>query len=303
MEIKPALLVMAAGMGTRYGGLKQIDPVGPNDEILIDYTVYDAIRGGFSKLVFVIRHSFEDEFRRKISGKFDDEVETLYAYQELDWCVEGFRPPAKREKPWGTGHAVLVAKDLIDEPFAVVNADDYYGRNSLITMADFLSSKRVLREAEYAMVGYVLRNTLSEFGGVARGVCDCDQNMLVRNVEEYTGIEESGRGARAVGQRGDGVSFTGAEIVSMNLWGFRPSIFDWLDRYFLEFLEEKADDSNAEFYLSSVVGRLIRSQGVRVKVLPTYDEWFGITYRGDKEIASAGIRKLIREGVYPEKLW
>jgi UTP-glucose-1-phosphate uridylyltransferase len=303
VEIKPALLVMAAGMGARYGGLKQIDPVGPNDEILIDYTVYDAIRAGFSKLVLVIRHSFEDEFRRKISGKFDTEVETLYAYQELDCRIGKFRPPAKREKPWGTGHAVLVAKDLIDEPFAVVNADDYYGRNSLVTMAEFLSSRRASRDADHAMVGYVLRNTLSEFGSVARGVCDCDEKMLLRNVEEHTGIEKSGRGARALGRHGDEVSFTGDEIVSMNLWGFRPSIFDWLERYFLEFLEEKADDLNAELYLPSVVGRLIRSRGIRVKVLPTHDEWFGITYRGDREIASASIRKLIVEGVYPEKLW
>lgn len=300
--MKPTLLILAAGMGSRYGGLKQIDPVGPNGEIIIDYSIYDAIRAGFGKLVFVIRHYFEDAFRDKIGSKFDGLVETAYAYQELDSCVEGFTIPAEREKPWGTAHAILVGKEAINEPFAVINADDYYGPNSFKIMSDFLSGPNN-SDGEYSMIGFVLRNTLSEYGTVARGVCECDDNMLLKAVTERTKVRKADDAAEYADVDGTWHRLTGDEIVSMNLWGFQPCFFDYLQEDFREYLREHGDENKAEFFITIPVDRLIHDGKATVKILRTPDRWFGVTYRADKEIAVASINKLIRQGLYPAKLW
>jgi UTP-glucose-1-phosphate uridylyltransferase len=302
--MKPTLLIIAAGLGSRYGGLKQIESVGPNGEILIDYSIYDAIRAGFGKLVFVIRHYFEDAFREKIGNKFDRIAETAYAYQELESCLEGFPLPPNREKPWGTGHAILVARDVINEPFAVINADDYYGPNSFKVMRDYLVQSDRRSESTYSMVGYVLRNTLSEYGYVSRGVCELDGQMFLKKVTERTKVEKQGSGARYFDEAGnEEYHLTGNEIVLMNLWGFQPSIFKHLQSQFNGFLREYGQDLNKEFFIPTVVDSLIESGQAQVKVLLTDDSWFGIAYREDKPKAVASINKLVEKGVYPQRLW
>lgn len=301
--MKPTLLIMAAGIGNRYGGLKQIDPVGPNGEIIIDYAIYDAIRAGFGKLVFVIRRYFEDAFKERIGSKFDSITETAYAYQELDSCLGGFALPPDREKPWGTGHAILLAKDVINESFAAINADDYYGPSSFKMMADYLSADELQNTGDYAMVGYILRKTLSEYGHVSRGVCECDGRMFLKKVVECTRVEKAGQGVRYFDEAGNEQTLSGDEVVSMNFWGFSLSIFDQLESQFTNFLNERGTDGKAEFFIPTVVDELIESGEARVKVLPTADSWFGVTYRQDKAIAAAKISKLIEKGVYPERLW
>jgi UTP-glucose-1-phosphate uridylyltransferase len=298
----PTLLVLAAGLGTRYGGLKQIDSIGPNGETIIDYSIYDGIRAGFGKVVFVIRHYFEDEFREKVSSKFDRRVETAYAYQELDACLGDFKLPRDREKPWGTGHAILVCRDLIHEPFAVVNADDYYGAHSLGIMAGFLATKEVT-STDYGMVGFILRNTLSEYGPVSRGVSQCDEHMMLKKVVERKKIGKTGDGIRYLDADGQAHLLIGDEIASMNLWGFSPSIFPHLQAQFDQFLREHGAEPKAELYIPSVVDALIGSGKATVKVLRTDDTWFGVTYRPDRDIAVRCMRGLIGEGVYPERLW
>jgi dTDP-glucose pyrophosphorylase len=300
--MKPTLLILAAGLGARYGGLKQIDPVGPNGEILIDYSIYDAVKAGFGKLVFVIRHYFENAFREKIGSKFDNLAETAYAYQELDACIDGFEPPQDRDKPWGTGHAVLVAGDSIDGPFAVINADDYYGPASFKTMAQFLAGKD-LSSNNYAMVGYTLRDTLSEYGPVSRGVCQCDEGMYLRRVVERKKVEKTAAGARYFDDDGTEHLLSGNEIVSMNLWGFQPSIFRHLESRLRRFLKEQGNKKNSELYIPTVVDDLIEKGKATVKILRTNDVWFGVTYRRDAAIAAGCIRRLIDQGLYPENLW
>ena len=300
--MKPTLLILAAGMGNRYGGLKQIDPIGPNGEIIIDYSIYDAIRAGFGKLVFIIRHYFEDAFKEKIGNKFDGIVETAYAYQELDAALEGFVLPPDRKKPWGTGHATLMGRDFIEEPFAVINADDYYGIDSFKMMADFLCGHEVSATA-YAMVGFQLRNTLSEYGSVARGVCYCDGDDYLSDIFERTGVEKHGNGARYFDKDGTEHLLTGDEVVSMNLWGFHQSVFEHTSAKFKDFLKEHGNDPKAELFIPTVIDDLVESGKVKVKVLPTHDTWFGVTYKEDREIAERCIRKLIADGLYPEKLW
>jgi dTDP-glucose pyrophosphorylase len=300
--MKPTLLILAAGMGNRYGGLKQMDPVGPNGEIIIDYSIYDAIRAGFGKLVFVIRHYFEDAFKEKIVNKFEGLVETAYAYQELDAGLDGFALPPERKKPWGTGHATLMGRDFIDEPFAVINADDYYGIDSFKLMADFLCGPEV-SPTNYAMVGYILRNTLSEYGSVARGVCYCDDKQCLSDIFERLGVEKYGNGARYFDEDGTEYPLTGDEVVSMNLWGLHPSVFGHISEKFKVFLREHGNDTKAELYIPVVIDELVKSGKVKVKVLPTHDTWFGVTYRQDRDIAERCIQKLIDKGLYPEKLW
>ncbi len=299
--MKPTLLVLAAGLGARYGGLKQIDPVGPNGETIIDYSTYDGIKAGFGKTVFVIRHYFEDAFREKVSSKFDGFVETALAYQELDACLGNFPLPKDRDKPWGTGHAILVAKDAIHEPFAMINADDYYGPNSFKRIARFLTTD--VSPDHYTMVGYVLRNTLSDYGSVSRGVTECDEHMFLKRIVERKEIEKTADGARYLDASGVAHALTGEEIVSMNLWGFHPSIFTHLQSQFDRFLRGHGREKDSELYIPSAVDELVTSGRARVKVLGTGDPWFGVTYRADRSVAAACIRDLIDRGVYPEKLW
>lgn len=303
MSCKPTLLIIAAGMGSRYGGLKQIDPIGPNGEIIIDYSMHDAIRAGFKKIVFVIRPFFEDAFKEKIGSKLDGIVETAYAYQELDSCLDGFPLPESREKPWGTGHAILVAKDVISEPFAVINADDYYGQESYSIMAKQLKLMAEQGGNEYSMVGFILRNTLSEYGTVARGVCEHCPDMYMTHVTECTGIKKVGNGAVYEDDQNIEHHLTGDEIVSMNLWGFTQDVFDHLQEQFSLYMQEHGNKNKSEFYIPTVVDKLVQTQLKKVKILKTHDTWFGVTYREDKENAQRSIRKLIEQGIYPEALW
>lgn len=303
MTYKPTLLIIAAGMGSRYGGLKQIDPVGPNGEIIIDYSVYDAIRAGFQKIVFVIRHCFEEAFRKKIGNKLTDMIETAYVYQKLDACLNGFDLPKDREKPWGTAHAILVAQNVIDQPFAVINADDYYGPNAHTIMKQHLDTMAMSPAADYVMVGYVLRNTLSEYGNVTRGVCQYDPDMYLSGIIERTGISKCGKGALFKDEGGIDQKLIGDEIVSMNLWGFTPDIFDHLQQQFSEYLKEHGQENKSEFYIPTVVDNLLKNGQKKVKILKTTDSWFGVTYRQDKVIAQSCILKLIKQNVYPENLW
>jgi len=299
--MKPTLLILAGGMGNRYGGLKQIDRVGPNGEILLDYAVYDALGAGFGKIVFVIRHYFEDAFKKTIGSKYDDLAETVYAYQELDSYVADFEVPSGRSKPWGTGHAVIVAKDVINEPFAVINADDFYGAESFRTIATHLG--RPGPDNEYVMVGYTLCNTLSEYGQVCRGVCQCDENCLLRSIVERKGVKRSGNLICYLDETGQERPLTGNEVVSINLWGFKPLIFRHFQRLFNDFLKEHGTALDWEFFIPSAINDLIVLGEIRVRVLSTPADWFGLTYQRDKAIVSVAIRKLIEQGRYPERLW
>ena len=295
----PSLLIMAAGIGSRYGGLKQIEPVGPNGETIIDYSAFDAVRGGFDELVFVIRRDIEELFREKIASKYEKEVRCRYVFQGLSACLGGFTPPAERKKPWGTGHAVLVARPEIDGPFAVINADDYYGAGALAGMADYLASG----SDDYAMTGYVLRNTLSEHGHVSRGVCLHDEGMHRTGVVARLKVLKRGEAACFIDDGDQENPLTGDEIVSMNLWGFQPSVFGFLEKEFQLFLAERGDDPKAEFFIPFVVNTLIGSGLKKVKILPTEDVWFGITYQEDRAVVRDRIGRMIGEGLYPERLW
>ena len=300
--MKPTLVILAAGIGNRYGGLKQIEPVGPNGEIMIDYSVYDAVQAGFGKLVFVIRKDFEDDFKHKISSKFENNIETAYVYQELEACPDGFGPSQNRKKPWGTAHAVLTAREVVDKPFVVINADDYYGHNSFKIIAGYLSSSEVLSPNNYAMVGYVLRNTLSEYGYVSRGVCECTEKMMLKRIVERIKIEKTDEAVVYFDESERPVVLTGDEMVSMNFWGFQPTIFDYLQSQFEQFLKERGNDPKAEFFIPAVINNLIVTGLAKVKVLQTPDNWFGITYRQDTADVIKSINRLIERDIYPEKL-
>ncbi|MBP8606221.1 MAG: nucleotidyltransferase [Phycisphaerae bacterium] len=302
MAFQPTLLILAAGMGSRYGGLKQIDPVGPHGELIIDYSLWDALRAGFRKIVFVIRRSFEQAFREAVESKIGSRAETAYVCQELDCCLGGFELPAGRQKPWGTGHAILTAQEMIHEPFAVINADDYYGPAAYRIMAEQLQTIQT-RPHEYAMVGYILRKTLSACGAVARGICRHDSDMYLTAIAECTGIRPQGRQAVYADAQGHEHMLSGDEIVSMNLWGFAPDIFAFLQQQFSAFLSRCGRDNKSEFYIPAAVNALVQSGQKKVKILTTPDSWFGVTYRGDKEMAQACIRELISRQVYPDHLW
>jgi dTDP-glucose pyrophosphorylase len=303
MNDKTTLLILAAGMGSRYGGLKQIDPVGPNGEIIIEYSMADALKAGFTKIVFIIRHFFEDAFREKIGKKLDGRVEVAYAFQELESCLNGFPLPSDRQKPWGTGHAILVAENLIHEPFAVINADDYYGPNAFKILHTQLRQMALSPESDYAMVGYTLRNTLSEYGTVSRGVCQCDASMRLAQITECTKIRRQGTAAVFIDEQGNEKLLSGDEVVSMNFWGFCPDLFGHLKHQFREFLTRHAAEPKSEFYIPTAVDTLIQNGQKKVNVLKTNDGWFGVTYPEDKVIARTAIQKLIDNGVYPQRLW
>lgn len=297
--IAPTLLVLAAGMGSRYGGLKQIDPVGPGGETIIDYSIYDALRAGFGKLVFVIRKDIEEPFKQIVGARFEKRIAVEYVFQELDELPPGFKVPQGRTKPWGTAHAILMAAGAIHEPFAVINADDFYGAEGYRALAQQLQSGT----ADYAMVGFVLRNTLSEFGSVARGVCQVSAGGFLEGVVEFASIQRDGELARNTDATGHVTMLTGNEVVSMNMWGFASRIFEQLREHFQKFIELKGSDARSECYITSVVNELVRSGLEQVRILRTNDAWFGVTYREDHPRVVESIGRLIRDGVYPERLW
>ncbi|HEY1789275.1 MAG TPA: sugar phosphate nucleotidyltransferase [Verrucomicrobiae bacterium] len=295
---EPTLLVLAAGMGSRYGGLKQMDPIGSNGETIIDYSIYDAMRAGFRSVVFVIRREIEQPFKEIIGARFEKKIAVEYVFQELDKLPPGVSVPANRTKPWGTGHAILMAADVIRGPFAAINADDFYGANSFRVLAGHLQSG----SADFAMVGFILRNTLSEFGSVARGVCNATPDGFLESVTEMTKIERDGTGASAAGGDGGTLRLTGDETVSMNMWGFTPSLFNDLRERFDAFLAKHGKEEKSEFYIPSAINEIVQGKRARVKLLRTPDSWFGVTYREDRPFVVNGIRGLISRGEYPEKL-
>lgn len=298
--MKPTLLILAAGMGSRYGGLKQIEPVGPNGEAIIDYTIYDAIRAGFGKVVFIIRESFADAFKEKFNEKLKGKIEVEYVYQELDMLPEGFSVPEEREKPWGTAHAILMAKDAINEPFCALNADDFYGYNAIKAMADFLIESK--DDNEYSMVGYHLKDTLSDFGSVSRGICEIDENNNLKKIVETIKIIKRGSEVISIEADGSETQLTGMENVSMNIWGFKTSVFSLLESQFIEFLKTNIKIPKSEIYIPNVVFDLIDKKLAIVKVLETNSPWFGVTYKEDKPYAVATINSLIESDIYPNKL-
>lgn len=300
--MKPTLLVLAAGMGSRYGGLKQIDPMGPSGETILDYSVFDAIRAGFGKVVFIIRPDFEQDFRERIAAKFADKIEVGFAFQTLDRLPQGFTVPAGREKPWGTTHAILCARDAVHTPFAVINADDFYGRDSYATLGQYLSGLQNSYRT-YAMVGFTLKNTLSDHGTVARGVCQADSQGLLTDIQELTKIAKTATGAENRTEDGVVTLLNGEEPVSMNMWGFTPSIFPLLEKDFGTFLQAKGQELKSESYIPMAVGNLVKGQLANCLILRTTAAWFGVTYREDKALVQASILEQVRQGNYPTSLW
>ena len=299
---KPTLLVLAAGMGSRYGSLKQMDGVGPNGEAIIDYSVYDAIRAGFGKVVFVIRHSFAAEFQEVFSAeRFGHKIEVEYVYQELESLPEGFTLPAERVKPWGTNHAVMMAKGAIDGPFAVINADDFYGREAYQTIGDYLSQLGNSRN-NYCMVGYQVSKTLSENGTVSRGVCTVDSEGNLQGMVERTQIERV-NGTILFHDGGADETLAEDTPVSMNLFGFTPDYFEYSEAYFKEFLAANIDNLKSEFFIPLMVNKVINDGTATMRVLKTTSNWFGVTYKEDKPQLMAKIEELIESGVYPRNLW
>jgi len=301
--MEPSLLVLAAGIGSRYGGLKQTDSFGPYGENIIDYSIFDAIRIGCKKVVFIIREAFESEFKEAITNKFDDQIAVSFAYQELDRVPEGVTVPANREKPWGTAHAVLVAADQINEPFMVINADDYYGADAFKIGYNFLSNLHYQDDKIYCIVGYKLANTLSEYGSVSRAICEMDDMNYLKSLTERTKIFREEDGIYFQDDNGKLIKVSGDTLVSMNLMGFTPSLFRHLESYVEEFIRMHSQDLKKEALLPTLVNEVIHTGNARVKILPTNASWFGVTYQEDKELVRKKIRQLHHKGVYPEKLW
>ncbi|MFH1864942.1 MAG: nucleotidyltransferase [Candidatus Eisenbacteria bacterium] len=317
----PSLVVMAAGIGSRYGGLKQVDPVGPSGEIILDYSVYDAIRAGFGKVVFVIRREIESDFRDTVGRNVEPHIDTAYTFQELSALPDGFTVPPGRKKPWGTAHAVLCAREEVPGTFAVINADDFYGAGAFAAIGQHLAhvaagdaARRAEADAdpdgsdsttaaEYSMAGYLLENTLSEHGHVSRGVCEVTPDGFLEGIVERETIRLFPDGVKCEGPEGVWTLIPADSTVSMNIWGFGVGFFEHLDAGFREFLARNIDTSGAECYLPVVVNGLIDDGRARVRVLPTDERWFGITYREDMPTARDAIRKRIERGVYPENLW
>ena len=285
-----SLLIMAAGMGSRYGGLKQLDQVGPNGETIIDYSVYDAIKAGFTKIVFIIRDDFESQFKSQITNKYLDLIDLEFAYQDINYLPSGFSPPNNREKPWGTGHAILSAKTYINEPFVVINGDDFYGRESFKTIADYYQTE----ENHFSMVTFRLENTLSIFGGLCT-IIDEKLNTVV----ETSNLEKNNNGVSS----DNGELLKGDEPVSMNMWGFTPILFDYLEEKFINFLKEEGSELKSEYLIPSVINDLIQAGDESVHILNSSESWFGVTYKEDKPYVVGEIQKLIEKGVYPKKLF
>lgn len=306
MNTKPTLVIMAAGMGSRYGGLKQIDPVDAQGDIIIDFSIFDAIRAGFGKVVFIIKHAIEEDFKKAIGDKIAEHIDVEYIYQELDRLPEGYTVPEGRVKPYGTGHAVLCAKDAIEGPFAVINADDFYGRGGFEKIAQFLMNNSDDEKYRYAFVGFELHKTLTENGSVARGVCVVDDDNNLVKINERTRIEKHGEDAEYTEDEGNSwVKLPKDSYVSMNMWGFSKSIIDELETRFKLFLDKELplNPMKAEFFLPFVVDELLQEGKATARMLPTADVWHGVTYQEDKPVVSAAIAALKESGEYPVNLW
>ncbi|MDF7801808.1 sugar phosphate nucleotidyltransferase [Pontiellaceae bacterium B1224] len=297
--MKPTLVIMAAGMGSRYGGLKQLDPVGPNGETLLEYSIFDAIQAGFGKVVFVIRHDFENEFKEQVGQKFTDKIEVQYAFQSLEDLPAGFSLPEGRTKPWGTGQAVLACRDLVKEPFCVQNADDFYGAAAYKTIAQGFQT---LENGDSCMVGYKLKNTLSPFGSVSRGVCEVVDGYLAE-VNERTEIITNTNGVVQYIEDGVATDMTGDEMVSMNFWGFAPEFFQTLEEKFIAFLSEKGGELKSEWYIPDIVTRMMANGETKIKVLSSDAQWFGVTYPNDRPAVVASLKAMHAASRYPSKLW
>jgi NDP-sugar pyrophosphorylase family protein len=293
------LLVLAAGMGSRYGGLKQMDPVGPSGETLLDYSVYDALKSGFTRVVFVIRRDFEEVFREKVGSQFETRADVGYVFQELNDLPEGFSVPEGRTKPWGTGHAIWCARGAVDSPFLAINADDFYGRGAISGVGAFLAIQPA-EGTDYCMAGYRLESTLSPSGDVSRGVCEVTGNGSLSAVKEYTKIRKQGA---LIVDEVTNRKFQGDERVSMNCWGFTPSVFPGLEKLFSAFLMERGMEEKSEFYIPNAVAELIGTGTATVQVLPVESQWFGVTYREDRDNVAASLSSLVAGGAYPSPLW
>lgn len=301
--MKPTLLVLAAGMGSRYGGLKQMDPMGPNGESVLDYSVYDAIRAGFTRVVFIIRKDFADNFKAHIGDKFTSKIEVEYCYQDLYDLPEGYSLPEGRTKPWGTTHAILAARNIIDSHFAVINADDFYGRDSFQQITSYFTENQTEGKDHYCMVGYKLSNTLSDHGDVNRGICK-NNNGLLETVEEHTEILIENDGiCRGENLNGERVELSTSELVSMNFWGFPASLMPHLQAHFTGFLKERGTEMKSECYIPTVIDELITAEVADCNILETSSSWFGVTYPQDKDSCVASIKKLVEAGEYPTNLW
>ncbi len=299
--MKPTLLVLAAGMGSRYGGNKQLDEVGPSGETIIDYSIYDAIRAGFGKIVFVIRKDIEEQVKERFVEKLRDKIIVDYVFQEITDLPGGVKVAPERKKPWGTSHAILVTREKINEPFGVINADDYYGVESFKILYDFLTTDT--DPNCYCIVGYKLGNTLSDHGHVNRGVCEVSSDGLLKNIAEVHEISKTKEGAQAPGNGGSDLHFTGNEIVSMNLFGFKPSCFDFLGKEFRNFVNKYGMDPKSELDIPTSLDRFVKSGDLTIKVLESNERWFGVTYREDKPYVVESIRQMIRKGVYPARIY
>ena len=289
------LLVMAAGMGSRYGGLKQLDAVGPNGETIIDFSVYDAIRAGYNKVVFIIRKDFEKQFKQKISNKYKNKIDVEIVYQDLNDLPRSFRCPNERSKPWGTGHAILAARNAISEPFVAINGDDFYGKESFEVISNYYSSVN----SGFAMAAFQLDKTLSKNGSVSRGICEQNANELVTVVETHD-IKKNSVGIIECDRN---ISLLGSELVSMNMWGFTPKLFNHLEKMFNDFLMGNISDLKSEFLIPSVINNLIKKNIEKVQVIETQSTWFGVTYAEDKPFVESQIKKLIQSGEYPARLF
>lgn len=303
--IEPTLVVLAAGMGSRYGGLKQIDPVGPNGEVILEFSIYDAIKAGFGKVVFVIKEDKKEIFHERIGSKVEKLIKVEYVFQKLEDLPEGFKVPEGRVKPWGTAHAVFSCRNAVNTPFAVINADDFYGYSTFKIIRDFLVSHEDSNNiCNYGMVGFILENTLTENGSVARGICSVDNDGYLMEVHERTQIKSFNDVAMYTEDNKTWIELPKGSIVSMNIWGFTPNIFSHLQTEFCKFLEQsKVAPIKTEFFLSGFVHDLIQQGQTKVKVLSTKEQWYGVTYQEDKPAVKEAIGNMIQQGIYPKSLW
>ena len=300
--MKPTLLVLAAGLGSRYGGLKQLDGLGPNSETIMDYSIYDAVKAGFGKVVFVIRETFEEEFREKVAKKYEHLIPIEIVFQELDSLPEGFELNPDRVKPWGTNHALMMGKSVINEPFAVINADDFYGRKSYEVMANFLTQLEGSKN-KYCMVGYRVGNTLSESGAVARGVCETDEKSNLTGIVERTQIKRIDGVVKFKDENDEWISIPDNKPVSMNMFGFTPDYFEYSDQFFVDFLKKNEEELKAEFFIPTLVNDLIVDGKIEMRVLDTTAQWFGVTYIEDRPVVVSKLKELVDKGEYPSPLF